>query len=201
MPKYSSNRFVTQTLVFSALNVFLCSRHGDAVPTSYLLVCAAGLIGCLVAVKLNQIKFALEKTKRFRILFSMLTLSEVFFTILVPWLFILVDSNNNGYLVAPHLFALQAQIALEGIFIRTEGHSMLVYYFSILANLFRGLALLTWTTRTKAVDEVVGLGWSIKMLPRIAACLWIFSNLFIVFEWYPCIQRMEMTSPSKMKER
>jgi len=186
-----NNRFA-QVVIFTALNVLLLTLDADAVPKRDLWVCRAGLIGCLLAVKLKREGFVLEKTQRFTTLFAMVTFPEVFFTLVAPWVLISLNTENC-YLLAPHLFVFQAQIALEGIFLMGQGNSLLAYYFTAIANLYRGVALAVWESRTNADERDSML---LKLLPRIAMCLWICSNSFILFGWYPHIKRME-TSPMK----
>jgi hypothetical protein len=198
--KSSNQHRLIQAVVFSALNALLLARHGDAVPKRDLLACVVGVIGCLVALGLKKKGFVLERTWWFSTLFATLTISEVFFTLILPWLLIFFGASDNGYLLAPHLFVFQAQITLEGLFMG-EGNSLLVYYFNVMANLWRGLALEMWFSRTN-VDESDDLPLILKLLPRIAICLWVCSNIFIFFEWYPCIriQRVEASSTNKKKE-
>lgn len=132
-------------------------------------------------------------------MFGILTMSEVLMTIVAPWILILIDSEN-GYLLAPHLFVFQSQIALEGIFFIGEGNSLLIYIFTVIANLYRGLALATWASRTMAGERDGSLPLSVTLLPRIAICLWICSNLFILLEWYPCIRPLETSTSHERKE-
>lgn len=190
------NKRIVQVVLFTVLNVILLTLHGSAVPTRDLWVCVGGLIGCFLAVNLKREGFVLEKTKCFERLFAMVTFPEVLFTLVAPWVFILIDSGN-GFPLAPHLFVFQAQIALEGIFTMGEGNSLLAYYFTAIANLYRGLALAAWASRTSADDRDIPL--FLKVLPAIAICLWICSNLFILFAWYPHIQSME--SPTRKKKK
>jgi hypothetical protein len=198
--KSSNQHRLIQAVVFSALNALLLARHGDAVPKRDLLACVVGVIGCLLALNLKKEEFVLDRTWWFSTLFAMITMSEVFFTLILPWLHIFFGAPVSGFLLGPHLFVFQAQIALEGLFMG-EGNSLLVYYFTVVANLWRGLALATWFSRTN-VDERDDLPLILKLLPPIAICLWVCSNLFICFEWYPCIriQRVEALSTNKKKE-
>lgn len=201
----STMRPPLKSLVLStALNVLLLSRHRNAVPKRDIFMCALGLVGVLIATRSKRDRSVLDRTRRFRILFNVLSSLEVNFTILLPWWLIYCDSLN-GYLMAPHLFVFQAQIALESIIVISENYSPLLNFeYTVIANIYRALALTTWVSRTLADDTSYDVRDDhrhlITMLPGIAVCLWIFSNLFIWFEWYPLLRSegtMAGTIPSK----
>jgi hypothetical protein len=102
--------------------------------------------------------------------------------------------------LAPHLFVFQSQIALEGILFMKDGNSLLIYYFTAIANLYRGFALATWALRTAAAEFDDSLPLALTLLPAIAIFLWVCSNLFILLGWYPCIHRLETSNSSEGKK-
>ena len=182
--------------LFTALNVILLAFHGSAIPKRDVVMFGVGLVACLLAIKFKKDDFILEKTKRFRMMFGMLTIMEVLVTLLVPWTLILLRPDD-GYLLAPHLFVFQCQIALEGIFRAGQGDSLLVYYFTVIANLYRSSALVTWVSRTNADERDDAV---LKLLPGLAIGLWICSGVFILFEWYPYIHRIDSPASNNKME-
>jgi hypothetical protein len=197
----SSKHFIGLTL-FTALNVLLVTRHGNAVPKRDILIVAIGLAGLLIAARFKQEGIMLEKTKRWRILFAVLSSLEVTFTILLPWWLVFRDSRN-GYLMAPHLFVFQAQIALEGITFMAGHNHQLMFWYTVIANTYRALALATWVSRTLG-DEMYSVRdrpLLVTLLPGIAVCLWIFSNLFVWFEWYPLLRSDETMAATTSKKK
>ena len=194
----STNHLLNQVVPFVVLNAVLLALHASSVPKRDQRICLFGLFCCLLAINTKHDKFGLERTKLFRTLFALVTIPEVLFTIVAPWVLILME-YKNGYFLAPHLFVFQSQIALEGILFMEEGNSLLVYYFTAIANLYRGLALATWARRT-AAEEFDSLPLAVTLLPTIAIFLWICSNLFILFGWYPCIHRLETLPSPERKE-
>lgn len=188
-----SKRFL-QFNLFSTLNLILMALVGSAIPLRDVVMFGVGLFACLLALKMKKVDFTLDKTKRFSMLFAMVTIPEVLLTLLVPWILIVLDPTN-GYLLGPHLFVFQCQIALEGIFRAVgQGNSLLIYYFTVFANLYRSTALATWVSRTNAEERDDAI---LKLLPGIAIGIWCESSLFTLFEWYPCIHRGESPAPNK----
>jgi hypothetical protein len=186
----TSLNFFIGLVLFTTLNVLLLSLHRNAVPKRDIFMCALGLVGLLIATRFKHERVVLDRTKRYRILFTVLSSLEVIFTILLPWWLIYRDFLN-GYLMAPHLFVFQAQIALESIiFMAGYNPHQLMFGYTVIANIYRALALTTWVSRTLADDmyNVRDHRLLITLLPGIAVCLWIFSNLFIWFEWYPLLR-------------
>lgn len=197
--KYNMHKWLKQFVSFALLNTILLAFHGSSVPKRDQQICLFGLVCCLLAINTKHDKFGLERTKLFRTWFALVTISEVLFTIVAPWVLILIDSNN-GYFLAPHLFVFQSQIALEGILFMKDGNSLLIYYFTAIANLYRGLALATWALRSAAAEFDDSLPLALTLLPAIAIFLWVCSNLFILLGWYPCIHRLETSNSSEGKK-
>ena len=98
-----------QPVLFTALNLLLLKLHGSTVPTRDLWMCGFGLIGVIVSMAAKRENVALEKTKRFRVLFTSLTMAEVFFTLILPWFFIYVDSEN-GFALAQHCLSFNRKL-------------------------------------------------------------------------------------------
>lgn len=138
---------------------------------------------------------SLKSNKRFRKIFATLSSFEVLFTIILPWLIILEGILNkestmkNGHLLAAHLFIFQTQIGLECIIqMAGEHRHWLMFPFTCIANLYRGVTLGTWLMRV--LDEAVLEPRDI-FLPVIATCLWIYSSfIFIPRVWYPLLKEV-----------
>lgn len=197
----SLNHFIGLVL-FTALNVLLLSLHRNAVPKRDIFMCGLGLVGVLIATRSKQERVVLDRTKRYHILFTVLSSLEVTFTIILPWWLIYRD-YHNGYLMAPHLFVFQAQISLESvIFMAGYNPHQLLFRYTVIANTYRALPLGTWVSRTLFDDmhNVRDHPLLVTLLPGIAVCLWIISNLFLWFEWYPLLRyegTMAATTSSK----
>jgi len=66
---------------------------------------------------------------------------------------------------------------------------MLLFRFTCLANTYRVFSILTGIWRTmEAKDDISVI---LRTVPAIAMLLWICSNAFIVFVWYPCLKSTE----------
>jgi hypothetical protein len=196
----SLKHFIAFTL-FTALNLLLVTRHRNAVPKRDILVVGIGLAGLLVAAQFKQVGVGLEGTRRWRVLYLVLHSLELTFKVLLPWWLVFHDSHN-GYLMAPHLFVFQAQIALEGLLFMAGPDYQLCFWYTVIANTYRASALMTWVTRTLG-DDV----YSVKdrpllatLLPGIAVCLWIFENLYFWFEWYPLLRSDETMAATTLKK-
>jgi hypothetical protein len=134
-------------------------------------------------------------SKRFRSIFAALSTMELVFTVLIPWLIILEGIFNgsltrkNGHLLAAHLFIFQAQIAGECIILLAgDKRAWLVFPFTCLANLYRGMTIATWIQR---VMEQSTLGGRDVVIPLLATALWIYSTfIFIPREWYPLLKKV-----------
>jgi hypothetical protein len=165
-----------------------------AVPHRDYVACKIGL-GSILVLTLFESKEARKRldTKRFRSIFSTLSAMEVLFTILIPWLIILEGifirtlSSKNGHLLAAHLFIFQAQIAGECVIeLAGDQRTWLVFPFTCVANLYRGVTIATWIQRVLEQPAIEGRD---VIMPLIAAALWIYSTfIFIPQVWYPLIK-------------
>lgn len=155
-------------------------------------VAAIGLL-FLLTINPHHNKHAatLHKTTTFRWVFTTLSSCEVLFTVFLPWWLIWKASSDAklrsqiGYILAPHLFVFQAQIGMEGLI---YGDSQLMFDYTVVLNLYRGLALLEWLSRSTAAAAAEGtLSAALPWLSYLAIVLWVCSNSFIYFVWRSCL--------------
>ena len=133
------------------------------------------------------------ESKRFRKIFTTLSSFEVVFTIILPWLIIMEgilnqhENSKNGHLLAAHLFIFQTQIGIECIIqLAGERRKWIMFPFTMLANIYRGVTIATWILRVMAEEVVESRD---IVLPIIALCLWLYSSfIFIPYEWYPLLK-------------
>lgn len=190
-------------VLFQALNALLLVWHGSAVPRRDLLASMIGFLGLMAAVLVlpTPEKVKLDRTKRFRTLFQMISLCEVLGTVVAPWYFIAREAKNDsssnagaaGYLLAPHLFVFQEQIALDCIILmQSTQRPLLMFRYTCIANAYRGLAIATWVGRTLQYTDGMTTtspdSLPLLILPAIATLLWFCSNAFVIFLWYPCLK-------------
>ena len=138
-----------------------------------------------------------EKTPRFRAIFSRLSLAEIFFTVIIPWIQILLVTGN-AYMALPHLFVFQAQIVLESL-ILAEGSDckFALFPFTAVANIYRFANIYRWWMNSQHIcsnneSSTIGvLQFCCELiLPSIGLLLWSYSTLiFIPLEWYPLLTR------------
>jgi len=202
--------------VFSSLNYVLIQEHWQVIPRWDVVASAAGLF-LVVAFILKGKLFPKErpelvKTKRFQKAFFSLTILEVLFQLILPWLLLSYNLTIEkittdyvkpplaigakeqmfAYMLAPHLFVFQMQIILE-MLIFLSGQKHLLFPYTCFANAYRVVPLITWSLRAYNVAPQLGhLGLFQKylsiFLPLMANTLWIVSSLvFIPFEWMPLI--------------
>jgi len=192
----SQNRRQSITLlVFSVLNTLLWFFCAEFIPQRDVGAYFVGLTCLLALPKSFQQEKKLVATKEFHQSFAILSTFEVLVTLVIPWILILRevvvgtkqddddDDKTFRFLLAPHLFVFQAQIALEALV--TES-TALMFWYTCVANSYRAIALATWMKRT--LDTGLSARLSLGMiLPVFAVLLWICSNCFIVFVWYPLL--------------
>jgi hypothetical protein len=175
------------------------SLFGGEVPHRDYVMCRAGLLLIMLLSLLESGESPANmnmNTQRFRKIFNTLSILEVIFTIIMPWMVILEgilnknDRSRNGHLLASHLFIFQAQIAGEClIMMYGERRKWMMFPFTCAANTYRGVALGTWILRVMNADVSVPRD---VILPVIATGLWIYSTfVFIPKEWYPLMQRKD----------
>jgi hypothetical protein len=122
---------------------------------------------------------------------------EVVLTIILPWILILEkemqrngatvnDRELIGYQLAPHLFVFQSQIALESIIevmVPEREQPRFIFWYTCIFNAYRLFAIDAWITRLRDEQPMI-----LTILPVLTAFLWITSNFFIEFVWYPCLK-------------
>jgi hypothetical protein len=158
---------------------------------------------CLLALpRFFEQRKKLVSTKEFRQIFSILSTFEVLATLVIPWILILReaaakddDTKTFRFLMAPHLFVFQTQIALEALV--TES-AALMFWYTFVANTYRSVALATWMKRT--LDNGPAELTVKTILPVFAAFLWICSNCFIAFVWYPLLPSSAEKTQTGKKE-
>ena len=130
---------------------------------------------------------------------------EVAFLLLTPWIILVsssLPSSSNGwsvdertienlaYVLVPHLFIFQSQIALESMIKERRG---MVFWYTVIANSYRGaFGIATWMSRYQEKRDEFSTGptWLVLVLDTIsslAIVLWCMSMVFIAFIWYPCL--------------
>jgi hypothetical protein len=175
--------------IFHALNILLLWIFPGAVPIRdiYMNVAAIGLLFLLTNnPHHNKHAATLRKTKTFRWTFATLSSCEVLLTVFLPWWLIWKAPSDAslrsqmGYILAPHLFVFQAQIGMEGLI---YGDSQLMFDYTVVLNLYRGLALWEWLSRSTADASLAAATW----LAYLAILLWFCSNSFIYFVWRSCL--------------
>lgn len=169
--------------------------ENNTVPHRDYVACRIGVCSILM-LSLFESKESRPKlnSKRFRSIFSTLSILEIVFTVLIPWLIILESifnrslTSKNGHLLAAHLFIFQSQIAVECIIeLAGDKRTWLVFPFTCVANLYRGVTIATWIRRAL---EQPAVGVRDVICPVIAAALWIYSSfIFIPREWWPLIKK------------
>lgn len=183
--------------VSGVLTALLLTGYRQAIPQHEIWASRLGFVGVLMASALHsrrrdnqteEVQWKLKKTRLFNLLFLCLSGTEVVCTIVIPWLLLLTrrDAGSSEPLV-PHLFIFQCQILLEGILFLTAPTThcpMLVLHYTVIANLYRSVTLWTWLVRASKSSARFHF-----LMPYIAFAIWIASNLFVYFVWYPLIQR------------
>ena len=190
-------------LFFNTLNALLVLICPSVDLRRDVLVSAVGFVALLVFLRNpKNDNYQIHKSKQFRRLFPILTIAEVLFTLVLPWWLITGKfrrtSNPNdeevlGSLLAPHLFVLQEQIALEGIIMTYGNRPKLVLDYTCGANLYRSLAIYSWLSGSLRSETASPL---VTGLSIVAGLLWVCSNSFILFVWYPCLQK-QLQGPKK----
>lgn len=200
---------------FAQLNVVLIKHYRHIIPQRDILACGFGMVGLCTVFALNRKGADIRPTERFHKTFNMLAFSEILGTIILPWVFIMLEtldvydvylptSQNDGgmgYLLVPHLFYFQMQIVLECV-IYLVGQKWLVLPYTCVANSYRIIPLMTWISRSMDLLNATGdnktperpQAFIMVLLPFIALMLWVYSTfVFIPLEWYPLLK----TPPSQ----
>jgi hypothetical protein len=158
-----------------------------------------------------------DMKRRLDKVFHTLSAIELLTTIIIPWFMILQqqfemlfhmimlqqvfgsDSSMQAkadsaiYILASHLFIFQTQIAGESLIAASGSqHRWMLFPFTIVANTYRLVPLLTWLSRSgyRVGQQPSTNNWQEHTLPWIGIALWIFSSFyFIPFEWWPVLRR------------
>ena len=186
---HGPTRILLACLLLDSILV-LCFRK--AIPRRDFAACRFGLLIVLfLSMFESKDPYNRPRSKRFRMIFTTLSALEVLFTILVPWLSILEHliqrTALHGHLLASHLLIFQTQIAFECIIIMAgETRKWILFPFTLLANCYRLLSIITWIVRTL---HDTNLDSRDVLLPVIAFSLWMYSTfVFLPREWYPLIK-------------
>jgi hypothetical protein len=198
--------------IFTGLDMALLALDHTAVPERDLL---ASFIGVAVLTKLfswkrghnSMIAPNPDMKRRLDKVFRTLSAIELLATIIIPWAMILhheffdresslqAKEDSAIYILASHLFIFQTQIAGESLIaVAGSQHRWMLFPFTIAANTYRLVPLLTWLSRSgfklgqhPSSNNI----WQQQqhLLPLIGIALWIFSSFyFIPFEWWPLLQ-------------
>jgi hypothetical protein len=207
--------------VFAGLDMALLALDHTAVPKRDLV---ASFIGLAVVVEVLSWKRGHSNTiapsgtpnpamkRRLDKVFHTLSSIELLTTIIIPWAMILhqqfFDNGDSSleqkedsaiYILASHLFIFQTQIFGESV-IAAAGlpYRWMLFPFTIVANTYRLVPLLTWLSRSgynvgqQVQPPSTNNNWLMQQqhpLPWIGLALWIFSSFyFIPFEWWPVLQ-------------
>jgi len=191
-------------LVFTFLDALLLMLHRDAVPIRDIAVWASTLVLIRLLVNVEWKGYpALRSLEEFHKRGRHLEEVVVIGTILVPWLMI-GFVPNTAFLLAPHLFVLQAHIAGEGIIETGEGNKdWLMFVYTCFANTYRVIPLTTWVHRLVQHHLDEKQDWSygdimMVLLPGYAILVWLYwSFWYIPFVWYPFLERPKTSEKIK----
>jgi hypothetical protein len=203
------------SIIFSILNVVLWTWRQDAIPSRDV---ACSLVGLLLLFKLgastpnrSQHQVALTTTRLMSVATPVLMLFEVFFLLATPWLVLVLSSTRLGdddartvenlaYVLAPHLFIFQSQIALESMIKERRG---MVFWYTAIANSYRGaFGTVIWISRYLERRDAFSAGPArlallFDILSTLAVILWCASTVFIAFIWYPCLSSKTLSKSEK----
>ena len=196
------------SMVFASLNVMLWTWCQGAIP---MRDAAFSLVALLVLLLLgaptpnrSHHQVTLTMSPLMSVSTSGLMLFEVSFLLATPWIVLVTSSStsmgdtdvrtfeNLVYVLAPHLFIFQSQIALESMIRRKERRGM-VFWYTAIANSYRGaFGTAVWIKRyVEKRDEFTNgpprLVLFLDILSTLAVVLWCESMVFIGFIWYPCL--------------
>jgi hypothetical protein len=207
--------------VFAGFDVALLALDHTAVPKRDLLASFIGLAILTEAFSRkcghNMITPSgtpnPDMKRRLDKVFRTLSAIELLTTIIIPWFMILhqqfamillqqffgsdsklqAKEDSAIYILASHLFFFQTQIAGESlILVSGSQHRWMLFPFTIVANTYRLVPLLTWLSRSGykvGQQQPSTNNWQQHPLPWIGIALWIFSSFcFIPFEWWPVLR-------------
>lgn len=196
------------SIIFATLNAVLCVWHPNVIPMRDV---ASSFVGMLLLLLLGaprkprQEQVGLKTTWLMTITTAGLMMFEVSFLLLTPWIILVsssLPSSSNGwsvdertienlaYVLVPHLFIFQSQIALESMIKERRG---MVFWYTVLANSYRGaFGIATWIKRYQIKrdefsTEPSQLVLLLDTVSALAIALWCTSMVFIALIWYPCL--------------
>lgn len=196
--------------VFTGLDVALLAVDHTAVPKRDLLVSFFGLAVLMDTFKNWKHGHNIiapsgtpnpDMKRRLDKVFHTLSAIELLITIIIPWTMILhqqfygsgsslqAKEDSAIYILASHLFIFQTQIVGESLIAAAGSqHRWMLFPFTIVANTYRLVPLLTWLSRSGYKPSTIN-NWLQHPLPWFGIALWIFSSFyFIPFEWWPVLQ-------------
>lgn len=151
--------------------------------TGMLLVLAV-VVGP-IPVWLEQV--TTRRTPAFNRAFRLLSLCEVIFTLVLPWILLLRRKSFHQHedILVPHMLIFQGQIFSELVLFLTRRRQWL-FLFTCGANICRLGSILFWIQQaTQPVDQILSL---------VAILLWLYGSLvFIPFVWFPCLSRKKLS--------
>ena len=183
--------------VFAPLQLLLCHLAREEIPHRDMVTFQMGLLLVVVVILLwgrhrHAPILVTHESQLMRTAFTRISTLEVVFTIILPWVLLLIAGENNRQLLGiPHLFVFQAQIILEVMFTLADRGDF-NFPFTIVANLYRSKSIIAWchqtyfrtTTATSIPFQMASLA-----LSTIAALLWLYGSLiFIPTIWFPCLE-------------
>lgn len=199
--------------VFILLDALLLVLCRNAVPTRDIAVWVGALVLVRLLVNLDLWEGypVLRSLEDFHKKGRLLEVAVVFGTILIPWLMIGFGVHNAAFLLAPHLFVLQAHIAGEGIVESGQGNKdWFMFVYTCFANAYRVIPLTTWLHRLYDVyyqrddheDSKTRFGdIMMVILPVYAIVVWAYwSFWYIPFVWYPFLEKPKTRSTSEGKQ-
>jgi len=204
--KNMNRRLSAVFLISNLLNILLFAIFPKAIHRHDIALSLIGsvFVFAIVAYKLKRLRqqqdVHLNRSEKFLKLSQMFEFSLVIATLVLPWWAIIRESllgergNVVYYMLSPHLFLFQAQIALECIILMLpEGvRDGLLFRYTVAANCYRGIAIYRWTAKRfwLFLDEA-DADILLTILPCLAVGLWVCSNLFSALIWYPLLNRKQ----------
>jgi len=203
----------TVAAVFALLDAALLYWHRPpAVPARDVAVWTCTLVGLVVLVTTDEYRKKKKKNKNYPVLRVPLDefhrkgrLLEVLVgvgTIVVPWIAIIASpSPKTAYLLAPHLFVVQAHISGEGV-LETLGptkNDWYMFLYTCWACAYRVLPFTTWTRRLVAqlvqadttADATARTANDVFMILLLAyaTMVWTYWTFWYVpFVWCPLLE-------------
>jgi len=197
----SKTRGWSLALIFTLLNGLLVKLYPNDIPIRDIAVWAVVLVLLIYLVNLEWKGYPVLRVSlaEFHKKGRSLEILVATGTLLVPWFILLTGfavPKNTGFLLAPHLFVLQAHIAGECIIETGGDKDWFMFVYTCLANAYRIVPLTLWVQRLLLVvqDDAEMVHWSyggviLVLLPAYATFLWLYwSFWYIPFVWYPLLE-------------